>query len=225
MLTEQSTAATTNPLAAKQSHFPAHAKRVIFLWMQGRTVADRPFRLQASPCQGKRQGDALPDAREPDHRRDGLFKTDGSDIRFRAPRASLACRSPTCCPTWVTTPTTSVCCLAWKPTAKTHASRRAPSFIPEPLSLCGRRSGPGFPTDFGTENENLPAFLTIKPNITGDGGSVQLYGSAFLPAVHQGTAIGGLAGGDSKNAQHQLFEGSLDQPEKCSADSWTFYRR
>ena len=40
----------------------------------------------------------------------------------------------------------------------------------------------------GCENENLSAFITISPP-PGHGGS-QNYGSAFLPAVHQGTAIG-----------------------------------
>ncbi len=40
----------------------------------------------------------------------------------------------------------------------------------------------------GCENENLPAFVTISPP-RGHGG-VQNYGSAFLPAVHQGMAIG-----------------------------------
>jgi hypothetical protein len=40
----------------------------------------------------------------------------------------------------------------------------------------------------GSENENLPAFITISPP-RGHGG-VQNYGSAFLPAIHQGTAIG-----------------------------------
>ena len=40
----------------------------------------------------------------------------------------------------------------------------------------------------GCENENLPAFITISPP-RGHGG-VQNYGSAFLPAMHQGTAIG-----------------------------------
>jgi len=40
----------------------------------------------------------------------------------------------------------------------------------------------------GSESENLPAFITISPP-RGHGG-VQNYGSAFLPAVHQGTAIG-----------------------------------
>ena len=40
----------------------------------------------------------------------------------------------------------------------------------------------------GSENESLPAFITISPP-RGHGG-VQNYGSAFLPATHQGTAIG-----------------------------------
>ncbi len=40
----------------------------------------------------------------------------------------------------------------------------------------------------GSENDNLPAFITISPP-RGHGG-VQNYGSAFLPAIHQGTAIG-----------------------------------
>lgn len=40
----------------------------------------------------------------------------------------------------------------------------------------------------GRENENLPAFITISPP-RGHGG-VQNYGSAFLPDIHQGTAIG-----------------------------------
>jgi hypothetical protein len=40
----------------------------------------------------------------------------------------------------------------------------------------------------GTASENLPAFITISPP-RGHGG-VQNYGSAFLPAIHQGTAIG-----------------------------------
>jgi len=41
----------------------------------------------------------------------------------------------------------------------------------------------------GTENENLPGFVTIAPP-TANGGS-QNYGSAFLPAIYQGTPLGG----------------------------------
>ncbi len=40
----------------------------------------------------------------------------------------------------------------------------------------------------GSENENLPAFVTISPSL-GNGGP-RNYGNAFLPPVFQGTAIG-----------------------------------
>src|SRR6185369_13478131 len=36
----------------------------------------------------------------------------------------------------------------------------------------------------GTENQNLPSFITIHPD-----SDVRTYGSAFLPAVHQGTPL------------------------------------
>jgi hypothetical protein len=50
----------------------------------------------------------------------------------------------------------------------------------------------------GTENKNLPGFLTICPTL-GHGG-VQNWSSAFLPAEHQGTPIGNAAI-RAKNAQ------------------------
>ncbi len=40
----------------------------------------------------------------------------------------------------------------------------------------------------GSENENLPGFVSISPSI-GNGGP-RNYGSAFLPAIYQGTPIG-----------------------------------
>ena len=40
----------------------------------------------------------------------------------------------------------------------------------------------------GTENQNLPGFVAISPSI-GNGGP-RNYGSAFLPAIYQGTPVG-----------------------------------
>jgi hypothetical protein len=40
----------------------------------------------------------------------------------------------------------------------------------------------------GTENENLPGFITLNPPL--NNGGAQNYGSAFLPAIYQGTRIG-----------------------------------
>jgi hypothetical protein len=49
----------------------------------------------------------------------------------------------------------------------------------------------------GTENENLPGFVSLSPSL-GNGGP-RNYGNAFLPAVYQGTAIG-RAGVPAKEA-------------------------
>jgi hypothetical protein len=55
----------------------------------------------------------------------------------------------------------------------------------------------------GTENDNLPGFVTIGPPM-GNGGT-RNFGSAFLPAVHQGTPVGKVDGDGSdlmlRNAQ------------------------
>ena len=40
----------------------------------------------------------------------------------------------------------------------------------------------------GTENHNLPAFVTISPSSSK--GGPRNYGNAFLPSIHQGTALG-----------------------------------
>src|ERR1700730_18078672 len=49
----------------------------------------------------------------------------------------------------------------------------------------------------GSENANLPGFVSISPS-AGNGGP-RNYGNAFLPAVYQGTAIG-KAGGPASEA-------------------------
>ena len=50
----------------------------------------------------------------------------------------------------------------------------------------------------GTENQNLPGFITICPTLTH--GGANNWGSAFLPAVYQGTRVGN-AGTPSKLAK------------------------
>src|SRR5687767_9646412 len=59
----------------------------------------------------------------------------------------------------------------------------------------------------GTENQNLPGFVTLGPSsITG---GAQNFGSAFLPAVYQGTAIGRQANGGLTDAQIRHIKGEL----------------
>ncbi len=44
----------------------------------------------------------------------------------------------------------------------------------------------------GSENENVPGFITLSP--PGNNGGTVNYGSAFLPAIYQGTPIRGIGG-------------------------------
>jgi hypothetical protein len=60
----------------------------------------------------------------------------------------------------------------------------------------------------GSESDNLPAFITISPP-RGHGG-VQNYGNAFLPAIHQGMAIGSAETSISKAVIPNLINKRID---------------
>jgi len=59
----------------------------------------------------------------------------------------------------------------------------------------------------GTENENLPGFITIAP--TAGNGGARNYGPAFLPPRFQGTPLG-RAGGPSKEATFRDLQSDSD---------------
>jgi hypothetical protein len=60
----------------------------------------------------------------------------------------------------------------------------------------------------GSENQNLPGYITICPSLT-HGGSNN-WGSAFLPAIYQGTRVGN-AGTASVNAKIPFIRGTTPQ--------------
>lgn len=65
----------------------------------------------------------------------------------------------------------------------------------------------------GSENENLPGFITISPPTLN--GGPQNYGSAFLPAVYQGTPIGSenqpLSQAQIRHIRNPLFSQGLQR--------------
>ena len=67
----------------------------------------------------------------------------------------------------------------------------------------------------GTENQNLPGFVSISPPII-NGGSKN-YGEAFLPAMYQGTALGDIKTPvkDARigNIRNRQFESSLQRKQ------------
>jgi hypothetical protein len=63
----------------------------------------------------------------------------------------------------------------------------------------------------GTENQNLPGFVTLGPS-SGNGGA-RNYGNAFLPPAFQGTPVG-KAGSPARDATIQNLANPLLSPEK-----------
>ena len=58
----------------------------------------------------------------------------------------------------------------------------------------------------GTENQNLPAFVTISPSSSK--GGPRNYGNAFLPSIHQGTALGragNVTDAKIRNVENQIL--------------------
>src|SRR5262249_58393306 len=64
----------------------------------------------------------------------------------------------------------------------------------------------------GTDNADLPGFVTISP-APNNGGPTN-YGSAFLPAVYQGTPIGG--GGFGPRAGGPMTVSNIKNPRQSS---------
>ena len=169
---------TTAPLGVRPPHFRPRAKRVIFLCMQG-----GPSHLDTFDYKPLLQRDAG----KPGQARGGGAQLIGSPFQFRQHGQSGL---------WIS---------ELFPNVARHADR-----------LCLVRSMhtdiPNHPQAFiqlhtgssqfirpsmgawvlyglGSENENLPGFITLSPPLQF---GAQNFGSAFLPAVYQGTRIGTL---------------------------------
>ena len=178
-------AAAAGPLAVKPSHFPARAKHVIFLCMQGGPshvdTFDHKPRLTsdagkpAPPAAGRNgQATLLPSQWKFSRRgQSGLWISELFDEVAR--HADDLCV--------INSMATD---LPAHPQAFAQMHTGTTQFIRPSLgawTLYG----------LGTENENLPGFITINPPAN----AARTFGSAFLPAIYQGTRIGGnrLPGG------------------------------
>jgi Protein of unknown function (DUF1501) len=185
LLADESTAgqpaASTNPLAPRPSHFPARAKRVIFLFMPGgpsqvdtfdpkpRLTKDngkpspklylgQKRNLLASPWKFQKQGQSGLDVSE-------LFPHVGTCMDHLCVIRSMVADD-------VNHPGG---CLQMN-TGERVASR--PSL------------GAWVTYGLGSENQNLPGFLAIGPGPLIEG--ARQYGASFLPAAYQGTFVSDL---------------------------------
>ena len=164
--------ASSHPLAPKQPHFPARAKRVIFLCMQGGpshvdTFDYKPGLIRDHGKSGLYGGSLLKSPFEfKQHGQSGLWI---SDIFPEVARhaddlcliRSMQCDQPV------------------HPSAMTQMHTGTAQFIRPSLgawTLYG----------LGTENVSLPGFVSLSAP---RGGS-STYASAFLPAIYGGTKVG-----------------------------------
>jgi hypothetical protein len=163
------------PLAVKAPHFSAKAKRVIFLCMRGGPshvdTFDYKPKLDADTGKpGKRPGTKLLGSKWKfqQHGRSGLWISElFPHLARQADDLCLVRSMQTDLPS--------------HPQAFIKLHTGNSQFVRPSLgawTLYG----------LGTPNENLPGFITITP--PGQFGGAQNYGSAFLPAIYQGTRIG-----------------------------------
>ncbi|MBS0262686.1 MAG: DUF1501 domain-containing protein [Planctomycetes bacterium] len=173
----------TDPMAPRLPHFPARAKRVIFLFMKG--------------------GPSHVDTFDP---KPLLTRDDGKPLPFAKPRVQFAPTSNLLKSPW-----------SFKQYGESGSwvSELFPRLAAQVDDLCLIHSlhgtnpahggavlkihtgsdnfirpsmGSWVSYGLGTENANLPAFVTICPTLAH--GGINNWSSAFLPAVYQGTPLG-----------------------------------
>lgn len=172
-----------NPLAPRAPHFPARAKRVIFLFMHGGpshvdTFDPKPLlkRDNGKPAPvGTGDGPAMPGG-----------KLLASPWEFKAHgQAGLEISSVF---PQIATCADDLCVIRSLHTNGPDHGQATLKLHTGNNTLVRPSMGSWIVYGLGTENQSLPGFITICP--TPINGGPQNYGPAFLPAVYQGTAIG-----------------------------------
>ncbi len=180
-----------NPLAAKAPHLPAKAKSVIFLFMVGAPGQMDTF--DPKPALKKYEGQPLPASF-------GKIQsqfTDGSQPIFASPfefRQHGQCGAPVSdLFPHMAKHVDDICFIrSFYSESVVHAPAMYQSFTGR--ILMGYPSmGSWITYGLGSESDNLPAYVVMpQPEGTPEGGP-PCWGSAFLPAVYQGTLLKGGA--------------------------------
>jgi hypothetical protein len=187
-LASRHAAAGSNPLAPRLPHFAPRARRVIFLFMQGGPSQVDTFDYK--PVLEKFDGTKMPfdDART-------IANTGNRGTDQRVMKSPWKFRRHGETGRWVSElfPETArhVDDLCFIHSLHTEGVAHGPATL---FLHCGSTNfvrpsmGAWVNYGLGTENDNLPGFVTIGPSL-GNGGP-RNFSNAFLPAVYQGTAIG-----------------------------------
>jgi hypothetical protein len=175
--------ADEDPLAPKPPHFPARAKRVIFLFMHGGPSQVDTFDYK--PLLERDHGKPLPFAkpRVVSSETGNLLRSPWKFAQYGKSGA------------WVSElfPHVAKCVdeLCFIKSIHGSNSRHGGALLELHTgsdTFVRPAVGSWVTYGLGTENRNLPGFITICPTLTH--GGVNNYGSAFLPAIYQGTPLG-----------------------------------
>jgi hypothetical protein len=163
-----------SPLKPKAPHFPAKAKRVIFLFMQGAPshVDTFDYKPELAKNDGKAFGGRTilgPQWKFKQYGKSGLWISDlFPEVAKHADDLCLVNSM------YIDNPA--------HPQATIQLHTGSARFVRPSM-------GSWVVYGLGTQNQNLPGFITISP--PGGVGGAQNYGSSFLPAAFEGTAISG----------------------------------
>ncbi len=164
-----------DPLAPKQPHFAARAKRVIFLNMAGAPshVDTFDYKPRLATDNGKAAGGKLR----------GNWMA--SPFKF-TPSGKSGLPISELFPN-VAQHADSLCMLNGMYTDLPAHPQASVKLHTGNFQFVRPSMGAWISYGLGTVNRNLPSFVTLSPD-RGNGGA-QNYGAAFLPAIHQGTPI------------------------------------
>jgi len=195
------------PLEPKESHFPATAKRVIFLCMQGGPSHVDTFDYK--PALAKFEG------QDPGSTGKGLNAQRGRKLlpspwKFK-PQGESGLPISQLYP-HLSQHADDLCLLNGSHTDLPNHPQAMVQLHTGNFQFVRPSMGAWVLYGLGTENQDLPGFITINP--LARLGGAQNYGSAFLPAVYQGTGIGGNGAGDSiDNIKNLQFAGTIQRKQ------------
>lgn len=174
--------ATTGPLAERPPHFQARAKRVIFLFMSG--GPSQPDLFDPKPLIRQKHGEKISPPIDGHEVSVGIDKylALAPNIPIR-PRGECGMLMSDLLPNLAKV--ADDLCLLRAVHTDNEAHAPATLQLHTGASIDVRPSmGAWFSYGLGTENQNLPSFISIHPF-----SDMRTYGSGFLPAAHQGTPV------------------------------------
>jgi hypothetical protein len=209
-LAQQQAMATGSAMSGKQPHHTPRAKRIIFLFMQGGVSHVDSFDYKPRLIRDDQKIIDVADARS-------IAKTGkGSPQRIKKSLWDFAQHGET--GKWASNLFPNInrhvddLCFLHGMHTEGVAHGPATLFLHTGTTNFIRPSmGSWVMYGLGSENENLPGFMTLSPSL-GNGGP-RNYGNAFLPAVFQGTPVG-RGGLPAKEGNVQNITNSIWRPEQ-----------